>query len=470
MDSITKLRGKLNEAEEILRYVSKELESYSETDKDSRLNFSELKLRGEQYSFFEHPLEGQIFQDEYLAMLIYVISLGGKKEDGWTMLYRIAAGCRYPNDVQNLTTDAMTFTEERISELIRSIYSAELANIFVMDSLLICHNMGADDAQVKFLSGLYELLKVDKNFLTEAIQFVKILDATFWDNPVNKVKPWKFLSAKDIATYIGGAPAASLSEASGLKKNRVVIMNATHTGSSVLLLDDWNPNEILFINCRFEKCDGIYSTKNTVKFAGCVFDQKEKDYKEYDKKYRDLYHFENAAFANCEFKHFNLWKTSLYLGSGLIADCKFEDFSSSGCYALFTIKNAEVTNSQFINCRRYSYMINNDGHSSYTICLIYSERTHWQSNEFTACENFIREHHGRCYSYVLILKQSQCNDCLFNNVTTRISRGQYSYSRGYYYEDYNETSVIGLYESTADNNEGATVSQVNEIKLYDRWS
>ena len=63
MDSITKLRGKLSEAEEILRYVSKELESYSTADKDTRLNFSELKLRGEQYSFFEHPLEGKIFQD-----------------------------------------------------------------------------------------------------------------------------------------------------------------------------------------------------------------------------------------------------------------------------------------------------------------------------------------------------------------------------------------------------------------------
>ena len=113
------MRGKLAEAEDILKYVSKELEGYSTKDAEEHLNFAELKLRGEQYSFYEHPLTGKPFRDDYLALMIYLISLGGKKEEGWTVLYRIAAGCDYQGELQNLTTDAMTFTEERLSDLIR---------------------------------------------------------------------------------------------------------------------------------------------------------------------------------------------------------------------------------------------------------------------------------------------------------------------------------------------------------------
>ncbi len=175
-------------------------------------------MRGEQYSFYEHPLTGKPFREDYLALMIYLISLGGKKEEGWTVLYRIAAGCDYQGELQNLTTDAMTFTEERLSDLIREIYSAELANIFAIDSLMISHHMGADDAQLKFLAGVYELLKLDNGFLTEAMEFVKVLDATYWDNPAGKSNTWTVLTAKDIATYIGGTPAASLSEVANLKK------------------------------------------------------------------------------------------------------------------------------------------------------------------------------------------------------------------------------------------------------------
>ena len=174
MDSITKLRGKMAEAESLMQYVSKELEGYSAKDAEEHLNFAELKLRGEQYSFYEHPLTGKLFRDDYLALLIYLISLGGKKEEGWTVLYQIAAGYDYQGELQNFTTDAMTFTEERLSDLIREIYAAELANTFAMDSLMISHHMGADDAQLKFLAGVYELLKLDKAFLSEAMKSVKM--------------------------------------------------------------------------------------------------------------------------------------------------------------------------------------------------------------------------------------------------------------------------------------------------------
>ena len=432
-------------------------------------------------------------------MLIYVISLGGNKEAGWTILYRIAASCRRQDNVQNLTTDALTFTEERISELIRSICSAELENIFVMDSLMICHNMGADDAQLKFLSGLYELMKVDKNFLTEAMQFVKVLDATFWDNPVNRVKPWKFLAAKDVAPYIGGAPAASFSEAAGLKKNRVVIMNATHTGSSVLLLDDWKPEEILFINCRFEKCGGIYSAKKTVKFAGCAFDQngfKRYEYRpdypsisssenirEYRRtknepyeRYKELYHFEDAAFADCSFKYFQDMHAFLYLGSGLISGCTFEHIRQYPAYCvLFTVNNAEVSNSQFINCHNTMpsrFNINYTFKGTYSSCMIYSTNARWQAVQFKNCSNTFFATNYTDYSwniFILLLdKKSCCNGGVFENIESQL-RYEVHPSYGRDYTEYRSgTAIIGVHESTAENNEGATVSQVDKIELYDR--
>ena len=494
MDSITKLRGKLAEAEDILQYVSKELEGYSAKDAEEHLNFAELKLRGEQYSFYEHPLTDKPFRDDYLALMIYLISLGGKKEEGWTVLYRIAAGCDYQGELQNLTTDAMTFTEERLSDLIREIYSAELANTFAIDSLMISHHMGADDAQLKFLAGVYELLKLDKGFLTEAMEFVKVLDATYWDNPAGKSKPWTILTAKDIATYIGGTPAASLDEAANLKKNRVIILNATHTGSSVLLLDDWKPNEILFLNCRFENCGGIYSANKIVKFLNCSFDQNNfKRYKydprypsistpakiEYYKcinnsydKYKELYYFENATFANCSFKYFEDMNAFLYLGSGLIFACTFENIKQYPAYCrLFMINNAEVSNCQFINCNNrmaHEFNIQNVRNNRFiSSCMTYSQNSFWHSNKFMNCSNRIIESYGHHLyepkSYVLLLENSRCNDCFFDNVTTLIARFHSGYRRPDYFEDCAETSVIGLHDSSANNNEGATVSNVDKI-------
>ena len=495
MDSITKLRGTLREAENLLQYVSKELESYSDTGAEEHLNFAELKLRGEQYSFYEHPLKGQLFQDDYLALLIYLISLGGKKEEGWTVLYRIAAGCDYQGELQNLTTDAMTFTEERLSDLIRNIYAAELANIFAMDSLMISHHMGADDAQLKFLAGVYELLKLDKAFLTEAMEFVKVLDATYWENPVSKSKPWKVLTAKDVATYIGGTPAASLGEASGIKKNRVIILNATHTGEWILNLDNWKPNEILFLNCRFENCAGIYSTNKVVKFLSCSFNQEKferlvcvhkdsrvhmglgnSNYKWTNKQYKnykELYHFENANFMNCHFKHFHDATAYFYLGRGLIFDCKFEDIQQYPNYCfLFTINNAEVANSQFINCNNSSPTTPGLSDSwSYSGCAIYSSNTLWQFNIFTDCSNLFywSDYSSPSYMancFLLLDKQSKCSKCTFEKITTYTSRGTYYASGRYGEENRKENSIIGLHdESFADNNEGTTVSQINTVSF-----
>ena len=496
MDSITKLRAKLSEAESLLQYVSKELEGYSDTGAEEHLNFAELKLRGEQYAFCEHPLTGKLFRDDYLALLIYLISLGGKKEEGWTVLYRIAAACDYQGELQNLTTDAMTFTEERLSDLIREIYTAELANTFAIDSLMISHHMGADDAQLKFLAGIYELLKLDKAFLTEAMEFVKVLDATYWDNPVGKSKAWKVLTAKDIATYIGGTPAASLGEAANLKKNRVVIVNATHTSSSVLLLDNWKPNEILFLNCRFENCAGIYSANKVVKFLSCSFDQNNfqrlkwdppyssassyffTDYKwtirdiNYKESYhKKLYHFENATFENCIFKHFNDATPFLYLGRGTIYGCTFEDIQQYPApLVMFVVNNAHVSNCRFTSCCNSIHNFNlsfslGSNVRYYTSCMIYSTNTIWKDNTFVNCSNnFNLDHMDYSIdSYVLLLdKGSRCNDCSFNNVATIIKRHHCSYSRDYW-EDCAETSIIGLHDSSADNNEGATVSKVGNI-------
>ena len=489
MDSITKLRAKLSEAESLLQYVSKELEGYSDTEE--HLNFAELKLRGEQYSFYEHPLTGQLFRDDYLALLIYLISLGGKKEEGWTVLYRIAAACDYQGELQSLTTDAMTFTEERLSDLIREIYRAELGNIFAIDSLMISHHMGADDAQLKFLAGVYELLKLDKAFLTEAMEFVKVLDATYWDNPVGKSKPWTVLTAKDVATYIGGTPAASLSEAAGIKKNRVIIVNATHTGNSILNFDDWKPNEILFINCRFENCGGICSSNKVVKFLSCSFDQSNFKRLKWDppyssalsyflsdykwtisgKHYKELYHFENATFENCIFKHFNDATPFLYLGRGTIHGCIFEDIQQYPApLVMFVVNNAHVSNCHFMSCRNSIHNFNlsfplGSNIRYYTSCMIYSTNTIWKDNAFVNCSNnFNLEHMDYSIdSYVLLLdKGSHCNDCSFNNVTTIIKRHHSSYSRDYW-EDCAETSIIGLHDSSANNNDGATVSKIGNI-------
>ena len=487
MESITKLQGKLREAEDILQYVSKELEHFAE-DKTvgTELNFSKIKLRGEQYSFYEHPLKKQIFQDEYFALMIYIISLGDKKEEGWTLLYRIVAGCGYQKDLQNLTTDAMTLTEERLSEIIRMIYSAEMARTFALDSLMICYHMGADDAQLQFLSDLYELLKLDKNFLTEAVQFVKVFDATFWDNLAEKSRAWKFLTARDLATYIGAYPAASLEEAAKLNYKRLVISGITYTSNDVLKLDDWKSQEILFLNCRFENCGGIYSENKVVKFAECTFDgnivryadSHERSYTTSycwtDKKYsysRGFLNLNNANFVRCIFKNFSDSVPMMYLNGSAIYECEFEKIKQSPSPSvIFNINNSEVTKTKFIDCVNIMPFRNNACVNSiheiscdyyHTGCLIHSANTRWRENLFINCRNSTEgDRYARGSSHIMILdKNSSCTGCTFENNVATFTYDTYS---GKAKQD---CALLGLRDSAAYDNKNGTVSNLERISL-----
>ena len=476
MDSITKLQGKLHQAEEILQYVSKELEGYGENKTvGENLNFSALKLRGEQYSFYEHPIKGKLFCDGYLALLIYVISLGGKKEEGWTLLYRITAACDYQGELQSLTTDAMTLTEERISELIRGICEAKLERTFAIDTMMISHHMGADDAQLQFLAGLYELMTIDKNFLAEAIQFVKIFDSTFWDNLADKSREWKFLTARDIATYIGAYPADSLDEAAKLEHKRVVIKDITYTSKDVLNLDDWKADEILFLQCRFEKCGGIFSNDKIIKFSECVFDGnvvRFADSKEY--RYLSIYRWTNdkyssykafiqirtAFFVNCKFKNFLDAVPMLHLGSGEIYSCNFENCCQEyGGSMLMNMNNAKVTKNQFLSCKSSVYLCggstfshNHSGHG----CLIYSSNSIFEDNRFLNCINDVTsgEDYGGISCILLLNKNSQCRKCFFEN----------NFTSGKTYRSKFNGTTIGLTDSQQYDNTGDfTVGNVNKI-------
>lgn len=453
MDSVTKLQNKLREAENILRYVSKELEGFAE-DKSvgSKLNFTEIKLRGEQYAFYEHPLKKQIFQDEYFALMIYIISLGGKKEEGWTLLYRIAAGCDYQKDLQHLTTDAMTLTEERLSEIIRMIHSAEMSRTFALDSLMICCHMGADDAQLKFLSNLYDLMKLDKNFLTEAIHFVKAFDATFWENLAEKIGAWKSLTAKEILPYIA-YPAASLEEAAKLKYERVAVSNITYTGKDVLNLDKWKADAILFVDCRFENCGGVASNNKVVKFAGCTFDGNIKrwgnvessEYHWSDKQYsayRGFLHFNDAEFIACSFQKFHDGIPMMYLNGGSILSCNFEECGQSfGSSMLFCVNDTQVKSNKFMTCgSSRSGSVNNSGQS----CMIYSANSKWEQNAFLDCASCVSGYSEGSFNCLLLLdKNSICTDCSFERNTIGICG--FSFQRFPAY-------VIGLRDSKQSDN------------------
>ena len=475
MDSITKLRGKLAEAEDILQYVSKELEGYSTKDAEEHLNFAELKLRGEQYSFYEHPLTDKPFRDDYLALMIYLISLGGKKEEGWTVLYRIAAGCDYQGELQNLTTDAMTFTEERLSDLIREIYSAELANIFAIDSLMISHHMGADDAQLKFLAGVYELLKLNKGFLTEAIEFVKVPNTIFWDNLVEKIATWKYLSGKDIITYIDAYHAVSLEEATKLDYKRIVFYNTTYKDKDVIKLDDWKANEILFLNCHFENCGGIHSTKQVVKFAECLFDGNVVRYKPLgdgssrwgwtDEKYfsyRGFLHFNHVAFGKCTFKNFQDGVPMLYFMNGKIENCIWEHCQQTLGSMLLNINNAVVRDTKFIACQ--STLYNFYYHSSYGSpntsgfgCMIYSYNSLLINNEFTSCINKVNiNDSGSPLSCILLMEKSSCKRCNFKNINLSCIYGYHSDKKG-------AIATIGMVESEEQDNQGISITNVSTI-------
>lgn len=161
-----------------------------------------------------------MFRDEYLALLIAAVSLGGEKEEGWSLLYRIAASCGCGDKLQSLTIDAMTLKEDRLTETIRMICTARLERTFAIDSLMISHNMGADDVQLEFLAGLYELMKLEKNFLLEAMQFVKVVDLTLQNTADHQIQFDTILTARDIATYLGGYPVSSIDDAFERRRNR----------------------------------------------------------------------------------------------------------------------------------------------------------------------------------------------------------------------------------------------------------
>ena len=470
-------------------------------------------------------IDDEYAQDVYLTLLMSVAETAGQfdetRNNPLAYVCKIAAELPVTPDMQEIFRRSLLIDEKILNDYSVTLKQHNLQNLLLFDALTMQILYAKDATQMsEYIAGLANIFGTGTNGLSEILLIVKAVinreknfSHKFQHINCFEFVPYLLLNCKNLVVEAADVflmdfeterdvkndslYPLTLSEIANIKKNRVIILNATHKSSSVLLLDDWKAKEILFLNCRFENCGGIYSTNTTVKFLSCSFDQEKflrRYYKEtgysgiwlsiyYDwrnnqyKNYKELYHLENATFTNCIFKHFNDSTPFLYLGHGLIHSCTFEDIQQypAPC-TMFAVNNACISNSRFVSCRNSTDINNLDllhfDSKKYTSCIIYSTNTIWKDNVFINCSNNFNLTHMNYYdieSYVLLLdKKSYCNDCFFDNVTTIIKRHHVSYSRDYW-KDYAETSIIGLHESSANNNEGATVSNVDKIDFDAGW-
>ena len=451
MDSITQLQGKLNEANNLLQYVSRELDGYAERGNNSKINFSELKLRGEQYGFYEHPLKNCDFQDEYMTLLVSLLVSGDKEEEGWTILYQIATGADYKNDLPSLVKDAQTLTEERFAEILRMISSCNLSHTFAIDSLLLGHRMGADDAQLKLLAGIFELLKLDVAFLKEAMSFVQILDSTLWEDYAYKSKAWKLLTAQDMATYIGGIATNSIKDAMEMKDTRIVISDIVHNDKNMLLFDNWKAKEILFLRCKFMKIGGMFSSKKRLIFADCSFDENVAHFAD-DHRYKYLAHYvwtdeqyavyrnfiklSNSCFVRCAFTNFRDAVPMMDLDKCLIRECMLEKCGQGPSSSiLLKFRNSNITTTTFKECSSYrSYGTNGssrNGNDTSTGCVIYLSNSKSEENIFDNCSNMVCDGSYGFSCLVILDNHSYMKNCQFSNSGSSWSGDRYRHGRTY---------------------------------------
>lgn len=174
MASIESLQEKMKQASQMMSEMQEELQALTQkADEGTTFDFARLRHVGEQNPFSGHPLEKCSNPAEYLTLLLTILlKQEDVKEDEWLILYRIAAGAGYQGDVHELIAGAMNMSETRMIEITKMVARENLAEVFLVDSLVVYKSGRPFEDLLRYLADLYCIIGTDQKTLTAVIELV----------------------------------------------------------------------------------------------------------------------------------------------------------------------------------------------------------------------------------------------------------------------------------------------------------
>ena len=482
--------------EEIAKNIKKIYDEVLDFEKNMNKNNYEIDLEKINAIATKHPIVGHKIcewdehtQRIYLKYLANIINLTKDQNIRYSQilfLNRIIKGIK--NSSININDIILTSLNQKLDldEFIKCI-SDDIVDLFVVDSLIVSNITGNIEREsLDYISEIISLFNIENDNFYNLVNLAKsILER-------NDEKMEEYISeCSDLSLFLcyienvyDGVVVYTLEEAKNHKVKKVIFRNCNIKNKTKSInLDEFYANEIVFVNCKFENIQGIYSINKKIAFKCCDFLSiyhnrgeiinpnkyynrnnvekiKVNNYKESIELKNGYIIINNCLFYSCKFK--NCIVSQNFINGYLckIVKCYFDNCEVNGCKSgehLIVINNGEIEDTTINNCN----INTNKEHRYKTIAGIVAIVNGKVNNcKLKNCGTYLSSSYGKYshyMSYILQLYNSKCMDCKFEKCYCDQQRD---------YKFISENYIIGIYNSNEKNNEFAECTSSNY--LYER--
>ena len=415
----------------------------------------------------------------YLKYLANIINLTNDQNIRYSQilfLNRIIKGIK--NSSINIKDVILTSLNQKLDldEFIKCI-SNDIVDLFVVDSLIISNITGNIEKQsLEYVSEIISLFNLKNDKFYNLVNLAKFI----LERNDDKIEEY-CSKCNDLDLFLcymknpyDGVIVHTLEQAKNHKVKKIILYNChIKNKTKSINLDEFYADEIIFINCKFENIQGIYSIFKKKVFKHCDFFNinTNKNIKNSFAK-RGLIVVYNCLFYNCNFKNCNSSTTFINGENCEIEKCLFENCKLNECESeegLIVVNNSRITNSILNNCSikiNKKDIDNENLSSSFLSALSIINKTNKEdinkttsniirirdgeiSNcEFKKCSIDILCKYNRFYdtfiACIINIYYSTCMECKFDRCSVNITSANYYHTSKKY--------VMGMFKSYEKNN------------------
>lgn len=198
MKTISEMQAELRDISSRINELTKELSDYNQFNSEEIvIDFSHLQTIA-----LRQPIKGHLLarssddiKKRYITILTSLVYLATEhQEKGWILIQRIACGVGVKEKLSKIAVDGLNLTEQQLDKFTGDIVSSKLTNSFVLDCMLIYLSCEQKNKKMlKYMSGLFELVKCGKVETTELLEIAKII-------ATQNTKAYLKLSSKILVT------------------------------------------------------------------------------------------------------------------------------------------------------------------------------------------------------------------------------------------------------------------------------
>lgn len=180
MKTISEMQVELRDISSRINELTKELSDYNQFNSEEIvIDFSRLQTIA-----IRQPIKGHLLarssddiKKRYITILTSLVYLATEhQEKGWILIQRIACGVGIKEKLSKIAIDGLNLTEQQLDKFTGDIVSSKLSNSFVLDCMLIYLSCEQKNKKMlKYMSGLFELVKCGNVEITELLQIAKII-------------------------------------------------------------------------------------------------------------------------------------------------------------------------------------------------------------------------------------------------------------------------------------------------------